>query len=374
MLQLETDYKGADFHANLKAMNPSILDDTLTGMFIGSYLQSITPRLALGLETIWQRPGGQEGPTAVVSYAARYKADDWIASAQLLPQGGIQASYWRKLAKKVEAGVDISLQFVGLSGAPSSPMMGMKNDGSASIGAKYDFLSSSFKGQIDSNGKVSAWLDKRIAQPVGVTLAAEMDHAKVRFRRRPQAVFEASTKLLLICSFRVPRSSGWPWLSSSPLQKRVWRHRRSWLPPASHRTKPSCHLSDLHSIQTLCIQTSLLLLRRPVPHHLARDDESPFNSYVCIKSYTLHSYPAVVDDVVRPQHTPWTIAGLIYHLRTSLHRRPCAVGAEREGGRSTAWRQASGSPFVYTAAEEERPTRPVQPCVEIPLMNIGLEP
>ncbi|OCK85653.1 hypothetical protein K432DRAFT_421588 [Lepidopterella palustris CBS 459.81] len=178
MFSLENDYTGADFTASLKAINPSILDGGLTGVIMGSYLQSITPRLALGLEAIWNRAAVSYGPEMVVSYAARYKGSDWIASAQLLAQGGVQASYWRRLTEKVEAGVDINLQFAGL-GMAGGPMGGpMKKDGVATIGAKYDFRASSFRAQLDSQGKVGCLLEKRVAPPVQVTFAGEIDHSK----------------------------------------------------------------------------------------------------------------------------------------------------------------------------------------------------
>lgn len=180
MVQLENDYTGADFSANIKAMNPSLLEGTLTGIFIGSYLQSITPRLALGLEAIWQRPAGGQGPETAISYAGRYKGSDWILSAQVLAQGGIQASYWKRLTDRAEAGVDMNLQFLGLSGAAGPMMGGMRNEGTATLGAKYDFRTATFRGQIDSTGKVSCVLEKRISQPVQVTFAGEMDHFKVR--------------------------------------------------------------------------------------------------------------------------------------------------------------------------------------------------
>lgn len=219
VVTFETDYSGADFYTSLKAMNPSVFDDTLTGVFIASHLQSITPRLSLGLETIWQRPSGEEGPNTAISYAARYKALDWMASAQILPQGGIQTSYWRKLAERIEAGVDLNLQFVGLSGGGANPMMmGAKNDGSATFGAKYDFRAAAFRGQVDSNGKVSAWLDKRIAEVVSVTLAAEMDHAKVSYSLMRPSAFQCdqhrlteeiqnSTKLGMAVTLDMPGSN-----------------------------------------------------------------------------------------------------------------------------------------------------------------------
>ncbi|KAI9720100.1 MAG: translocase of outer mitochondrial membrane [Chrysothrix sp. TS-e1954] len=179
MVQLETDYTGSDFNFNVKSINPSLLDDSLTGVFVGQYLQSVTPRLALGLETMWQRSSTEEGPQSAISYVGRYKGDDWIGSAHYLAQGAVQGSYWKRLSDKVEAGVDINLQLLGLSGAGGGPMMGMmKNEGTATVGAKYEFRTAVFRGQVDSNGKVSVCLEKRIAAPVNFTFAGEMDHSK----------------------------------------------------------------------------------------------------------------------------------------------------------------------------------------------------
>lgn len=178
-VSLEQDYTGDDFTASLKSINPSGLEGELTGMFIGSYLQSVTPRLSLGLEGVWQKPGGGMGPEAAVSYAGRYKGDDWIASAQLLTQGGLQLSYWRKLMDKVETGVDVNLQFAGLSGA--NPMMGgARKEGVATLGAKYEFSRSIFRAQVDSQGKLGCLLEKVVAPPVRITFAGELDHVKVR--------------------------------------------------------------------------------------------------------------------------------------------------------------------------------------------------
>ncbi|PBP23902.1 hypothetical protein BUE80_DR005217 [Diplocarpon rosae] len=117
MAQFDNEYTGADFTASLKTLNPSFIDGGLTGIFIGSYLQSVTPNLALGLETIWQRAALNQGPETAMSYCAKYKGSDWIASAQLAAGGALSTSYWRKLTDKVEAGVDLNLQFAGLSGA-----------------------------------------------------------------------------------------------------------------------------------------------------------------------------------------------------------------------------------------------------------------
>lgn len=177
MLQIDNDYTGSDFSASLKSFNPSILDGGLTGIFVGSYLQSVTPSLALGFEAIWQRQGLNTRPETALSYCARYKGSDWIASAQLQAQGVFAASYWKKLSERVEAGVDMNLQFA--PSAQSIMMGGPSREGTTSIGAKYDFRASTFRAQVDSAGKVSCLLEKRIAMPISLTFAGEIDQVKV---------------------------------------------------------------------------------------------------------------------------------------------------------------------------------------------------
>lgn len=176
MLQFENEYTGDDFTASLKMLNPSCLDGGVTGIFIGSYLQSVTPKLALGLETVWQRQAMTQGPETATSYCARYKSNDWVATAQLQAQGALNTSYWRRLSEKVQAGVDLSLSLVpGAAGV----MGGFQKEGVTTIGAKYDFRMSTFRAQVDSKGKLSCLLEKRIAAPVMMTLAADVDHFSV---------------------------------------------------------------------------------------------------------------------------------------------------------------------------------------------------
>ncbi|KIW03478.1 uncharacterized protein PV09_05245 [Verruconis gallopava] len=178
MFSIEQDYQGADFTASAKAMNPSILEGGVTGIFVGDYLQSITPRLALGLNAVWQRAAMNQGPETMISYVGRYKGDDWIGTAQLATLGSLRLSYWRRLAEKVEAGVALDLAAApGMALGPGM-MTPPRREGTATIGAKYDFRASSFRAQVDSQGKVSCLLDKRIAPAVQVTFSGEIDHVK----------------------------------------------------------------------------------------------------------------------------------------------------------------------------------------------------
>ncbi|PHH88777.1 hypothetical protein CDD83_7057 [Cordyceps sp. RAO-2017] len=175
MAQFEHEYTGNDFSASLKMLNPSFLEGGVTGIYIGSYLQSVTPKLALGLEALWQRPALTQGPECAVSYCARYKADDWAATAQLqAAMGTLNTSYWRRLSDKVQAGVDMSL---GLVPAPGGVMGGgLQKEGVTTIGAKYDFRMSTFRAQVDSKGKLSCLLEKRVAPPVMMSFSADIDH------------------------------------------------------------------------------------------------------------------------------------------------------------------------------------------------------
>jgi len=150
---------------------------------------------------MWQRAALNTGPETLVSYAARYKGDDWVASAQLVAAGGLQVSYWRRLAEKVEAGVDVNMQF-----APSMAMMGgpMKKEGTTTLGAKYDFRASSFRAQIDSQGRLACLLEKRIAPAVSVTFSGEIDHVKstsklglaVSIENAPEEVLEQQERAI----------------------------------------------------------------------------------------------------------------------------------------------------------------------------------
>jgi mitochondrial import receptor subunit TOM40 len=178
MLQVEHEYQGADFTASIKAINPSYLDGGLTGIYIGSYLQSVTSKLALGIETVWQRGSLDQPPDAVMSYAARYKGADWVAALQLQGAGALNATYWRRLSEKVQAGVDMTLS-VTPTGTAGPLGMNFDKNGIAMFGAKYDFRMSTMRAQFDSKGKLSVLVERRVAAPMTMTLGAELDHVQV---------------------------------------------------------------------------------------------------------------------------------------------------------------------------------------------------
>jgi mitochondrial import receptor subunit TOM40 len=168
MIQLEHDYQGQDFSLNAKAMNPSPTD--LTGIYVGSYLQSITKKIALGIEGIYQRPTPDVSEFST-SYLAKITGTDknWIATAQTQGLGVLQATYWHKLSEKVEVAAD--LQLIALPA---------RREAITTIGAKYELRLAAFRAQIDSTGKVSALLEQRFTPTFSFLISGEIDHFKVR--------------------------------------------------------------------------------------------------------------------------------------------------------------------------------------------------
>jgi len=166
MLQVEQDYLGSDYSVNLKTVNPSLTD--LSGLYVGSYLQSVTKHLALGFETLYQSaplPGQPSDFTT--SFLAKYAFRDWIATAQVQPAGILQATYWQKLGEKLEVAAD--LQVIA---AP------FRRDAIATVGARYNLRTATFRAQLDSSGKVSALLEQQLAPTFAFLVAGEIDHVK----------------------------------------------------------------------------------------------------------------------------------------------------------------------------------------------------
>ncbi len=170
VVQVEHDYLGQDYSLNVKAVNPSPAD--LTGIYIGSYLQSLTKNLALGVEGILQRPSPDAAEVAT-SYLAKYTSSDknWIATAQVQGAGILQATYWQKLSEKVDVAAD--LQVVAAPG---------RRDALATLAARYELRMASFRAQLDSTGKVSAFLEQKFAPTFSFVVSGEIDHFKVRTR------------------------------------------------------------------------------------------------------------------------------------------------------------------------------------------------
>ena len=194
MIQLEQDYQANDCSINVKTLNPNFLSgNEFSGVVVGSILQSLSSKLAVGLETMYSKQP-LAPPDTAVSYVARYNAGNWIASAQLQAQGALIASFWRKVTDKVEAGLET--QVAATMKQVADPLMGVGFEpvieGQTTIGAKYEYRTAVFRGQLDSKGKISAFLEKRIMPTVSILFSGEIDQFKNTSRLGLGLQFEAA--------------------------------------------------------------------------------------------------------------------------------------------------------------------------------------
>jgi mitochondrial import receptor subunit TOM40 len=193
MIQIEHDHLGPHYALSLKTMNPGLLD--ATGIHFVSLLHSVSPRLSLGFESIIQHPQPSILETST-SYLAKLTSlpnpfaalgaapgqppsaipfnPSWVATAQLQPSGNLQATYHQRLSDKIDVALDFQTIF-----QPASMLGPAKREALTTLGAKYDLRMATFRGQIDSNGKVGMLLEQRFSPAFGFLVSGEIDHAKV---------------------------------------------------------------------------------------------------------------------------------------------------------------------------------------------------
>ncbi|KAE8224790.1 hypothetical protein CF319_g2379 [Tilletia indica] len=174
MLQLEHVLNGRDNSLSLKSINANPADGT--GMYMFSFLQSVTPSLALGLEAVYARqPGSPEDVTStyMLKYSGAPKSGiagdrpEWIGSVNLITQGILQASYWHKLGERVDAAAELTVISAGA-----------KREAEAKIAAKWDFRLATLRAQLDNFGRLTSVYEARIFPSFSMTFAAELDHLR----------------------------------------------------------------------------------------------------------------------------------------------------------------------------------------------------
>ncbi|KXS17980.1 hypothetical protein M427DRAFT_54199 [Gonapodya prolifera JEL478] len=212
MLNLEHDYVGSDFAASLKLINPNPIDaapqyaggmgrrlsgknpqplwgSSFTGVFVLQYLQSVSKNLALGGEYVLQRIQ-PEMEDSVFTIVAKYQGKPsvvrqppppppgmpplmpldpvytWTTTFQ--PSSGVMhTSYHHKLNQRLELAAELQALFGG-----------GRREGIATIGFKAETMFAQIKGSIDTQGKVQAVLEERLAPQLAFTITGEMDYTK----------------------------------------------------------------------------------------------------------------------------------------------------------------------------------------------------
>lgn len=169
--QLSSDYKGKDYTASLTLANPDLLSGTGVGVF--HYLQSVTKRLALGAELVYQAspqlPGGQ---IAALSVAGRYSGPDYSISSTLSNSGSLHACFYQKCSEDLQVGTEIEANL-------------KMQEVVATVGYQVDMPRAGFmfRGAVDSNWTVRAVMEKKLLPiPFTLSLCGLINHPKNSFQ------------------------------------------------------------------------------------------------------------------------------------------------------------------------------------------------
>jgi mitochondrial import receptor subunit TOM40 len=154
---LDLEFKGLDWNGQLKFGS-----NEFYGM---NYLQSVTPRLALGGEAFWL---GQQRKSGT-GFAGRFTGDAFVATAQVATTGLVSLTYVQRISEKVSLASDFMWNWNA-------------REATASFGYDYMLRQCRLRGRIDSEGKVAALLEERLNQGVNFVLSGEIDHWKKDYK------------------------------------------------------------------------------------------------------------------------------------------------------------------------------------------------
>jgi len=154
----EVDYRGSYWFGSFKWQNP--------GSYNLSYMQSITPKLSAGMETVYVAKQGVSG----IGFGGRYDTENFTATG-MLAAGFLTTSYTQKVSRDVNLSTEFQANLQ--SGSLETTWSG---------GFEYTLRSSHFKAHLDSNFKVYAILEEMLNQFTRISVAAELDHKKKNYR------------------------------------------------------------------------------------------------------------------------------------------------------------------------------------------------
>lgn len=168
--RLYLDYFGSNFTCSCVLSNIDVQQKM--GVFVASYLQQVTPHLALGVDFIYQRedivPGGQ---AALVSGVVRYHQDNRLWSA-MFSLHALELCYSQIYGQCLGASVQLRANILKRQAISRLcyhchiPKMGF-----------------TFRGGIDTRGVISAVCERRLEPlPILLQLSGKLNHLTNRFR------------------------------------------------------------------------------------------------------------------------------------------------------------------------------------------------
>lgn len=153
----ELDYRGPSYCAQLKFAGG--------GVCALSYLQSVTPWLALGGEGFFQT----KTAFSAITFAGKYFHGKDTASVTVAAFGPIFATYCRKVNEKVTLASELFVD-------------SRTRDSHVQLGYKFDLKHATCTGVITSEGKVSAVVEEKINPGLSLILSGELDHQREDYK------------------------------------------------------------------------------------------------------------------------------------------------------------------------------------------------
>lgn len=164
------EYKGSDYTLAMAVGKPDFNEKS--AVFVGHYLQSVTKRLALGTELVYQSGARvMGGEIAITSAAARYTMDDSEVSATL-STANFHLCYFKQCSEQLQVVAEMDTSF-----------RGMESVGTVGYQVNIPKADLIFRGMVDSNWNIGAVLEKKL-QPLPFTFALSgmANQAKQQFK------------------------------------------------------------------------------------------------------------------------------------------------------------------------------------------------
>jgi mitochondrial import receptor subunit TOM40 len=170
--QSALDYRTRYTTTSITLANVDLI--TNSGIAVLQHLTRVTKNLDIGAEFLYQAnpmmPGGHIG---ITSFAARYRSLDWFTGVKLSPAGVINVCYFHQ---KMNSPLQLGVEFESSLAAKET---------SATFSYQYDLAkaNTTFRGMVDTNGLVTAVIEKRLAPlPFTFLLSSSLNHAKAAYR------------------------------------------------------------------------------------------------------------------------------------------------------------------------------------------------
>ena len=155
------------------------------------HLARVTKNLDVGAEFLYQAnpmmPGGHIG---ITSFSAKYRGLDWYTGLKLSPAGVINLAYFhQKINSPLQLGVELESSIASKETSATFSYqydLAKANTTFRGKGKQMKFIhraTFSILGMVDTNGLVTAVIEKRLAPlPFSFLISSSLNHAKAAYR------------------------------------------------------------------------------------------------------------------------------------------------------------------------------------------------